>query len=48
MRPYRVVYQVIRTGVFVEKFPESKWFYDKLVNKIKHSKTCRLVSCHEL
>lgn len=40
----RVVFQVIETGVFVEKFFESEYFCRKFVNKLRHSNKCRLVS----
>jgi len=40
----RVVFQVISTGSFVEKFFDSEYHCRCFVNKIRHSSRCRLVT----
>ena len=40
----RVVFQVIKTGSFVEKTFYSEYLCRKFVNKLRHSKCCRLVT----
>lgn len=40
----RVVFQVIQTGDFVEKFFDSEYMCRKFVNKLRHSNRCRLVT----
>ena len=42
--PYRIVYQVIKSGVFVEKYYNEYSFYDNMLRKLRYSKVCRLVS----
>jgi len=41
---FRVVFQVIATGSFVEKLFDSEYFARKFVNKLRHSNRCRLVT----
>lgn len=40
----RVVFQVVATGNFVEKFFDSEYLCRKFVNKLRHSTRCRLVT----
>lgn len=40
----RVVFQVIKTGSFVEKTFDSEYLCRKFVNKLRHSTRCRLVT----
>lgn len=42
--PYEVAYVVNKTGVLVTKGFPSPYLAHKLVNKLKHSKICTLVS----
>lgn len=41
---FRVVFQVIATGAYVEKTFDSEYFCRKFVNKLRHSNRCRLVT----
>lgn len=40
----RVVFQVVKTGSFVEKTFDSEYLCRKFVNKLRHSTRCRLVT----
>ena len=40
----RVVFQVIKTGSYVEKYFDSEFLCRKFVNKLRHSNRCRLVT----
>ena len=39
----RVIYQVIETGVVLEKEFDSQSLCRQVVNKLRHSKRCRLI-----
>lgn len=41
---FEVVYKVIKNGVVIRKRYDSPFLCRKLVNKLKHSKTCQLIS----
>lgn len=40
----RVVFQIVETGARVERFFDSEYLCRKFVNKLRHSKRCRLIS----
>lgn len=41
----RVVFLVKETGAIVERVFDSEYFCRRFVNKLRHSKRCRLISC---
>ena len=41
---FEVVYRIIKNGVVIRKRYDSPFLCRKLVNKLKHSKTCQLIS----
>lgn len=41
---FEVVYKVIKNGVIIHKRYDSPFLCRKLVNKLRRSKTCQLIS----